>query len=412
MFLPFFPQSISGLVLVFSFGRELLTNVGGVRIEVRNRRKPDERGWVALGVQAHGGPGSESDVTIKLIERATSAPEIVSKDSGTPVGAFFAPETKYAMIPIAAPPLMVLEPGVFDVYLENGGCQSLIGTFQCGFAAPPPLTLEEKRSFLERPAALCALRFEISCKACKEKFYLSTFLDPSQGDKPAQPGVTLERAPDRWTCSCGKTTVPLMYAKLGLHELFRHQGITGSPAPIGFTPTYQRMAVDGVLAQWQTLINSMPKEEQVQAYLERNQVLWSFLSPIQVIPKPKLLTKLVGDFALLGPNRSLYLVELEKPQTKLVRADGGLHWELQRGLDQLNSWRRLVETDFRTLMSQLGFKEDEVHRVEYVLIAGLAHKTDAEHLPVLRKSFHGVHFYTFDELTSRLQTIQASMAKL
>jgi hypothetical protein len=130
-------------------------------------------------------------------------------------------------------------------------------------------------------------------------------------------------------------------------------------------------------------------------------------------PKPPILTKCNADFAILSRSKVLWLIEIEKPQTKLTKADGGIHSELQTGLNQIRDWRVAVQDHRAAFLHGLGLSSDEVDDVRYMLIAGCASRTNAIHLTTLRRNpLSPAEFYCFDELASFLHATECSLQRL
>jgi len=192
------------------------------------------------------------------------------------------------------------------------------------------------------------------------------------------------------------------FLRLGIHELFRSR-LTSGEEPVRFLSYYEQSMVSAVSSRYSKLIHSEPAEEEVQEFLDENQILWSFLGPLEVIPKPKVLTKRVGDFAIVTPTKTLYLVEIEKPQTVLSKQKGGQSADIQKGIEQINQWRFTVDDHRLALPDELRIRRDKVDSVRYILVGGLASTTPASELRALRQSVPAdTTFYTFDELAHLL----------
>lgn len=120
-----------------------------------------------------------------------------------------------------------------------------------------------------------------------------------------------------------------------------------------------------------------------------------------------------ADFGILTSTRTLYLVEIEKPQTTLVKKNGGIHSELQAGFDQIRSWNVIVQDHRTALLDELQLRSDEVHDVKFMLVAGLSSNTSREGMSMLRRtSLHDVAFYCFDELAAFLHRLGGDLSSL
>jgi hypothetical protein len=259
--------------------------------------------------------------------------------------------------------------------------------------------------------------FHIGCKACKSEAKYYSQLNPIEA-RPAElaaDAVLLEHAPSHWTCKCGQTSVDLTYLKQGLHDLFRHpRPRSDDQAIVQFTPLYKAGRIQDMIAEFDALLDTTEDEETVQKYLEEHPVFWAFLSPLRILHKPPVLTKKKADFGILTTHKILYMVEIEKPRTRLINQDGSISAEIQRGADQIRDWQVVVGDHRLTLLSELGLKESDVQEIRYILIGGLSKRTTAAGLTKLRRSpfASNTDFYCFDELGSVLHTLSQELRRL
>jgi hypothetical protein len=160
-----------------------------------------------------------------------------------------------------------------------------------------------------------------------------------------------------------------------------------------------------MLDLYERLLQEHPPEEKVQKFLEEYPVLWSFLSPQRILYKPCVLTRFGADFAILNTSRILFIIEIEKPETRLATNRGGVSAELQRGLDQIRDWRVVAGNYRHAVLAELGFY-DEVDDIRYVLIAGMARQTSRAGLLKLRRNPPAeALLYCFDELGTFLRRV-------
>ena len=183
---------------------------------------------------------------------------------------------------------------------------------------------------------------------------------------------------------------------------------------MAFRRVYEIGQLASIAGEFQALIGSSPAEEQVQEFIEAHPVVWSFLSPIKILHKPPVLTKKKADFGVLTSHKILYLIEIEKPQTQLATKLTTTSAELQRGIDQIKDWGVVVGDHRHALLSELDLKDDDVHDIRYLLIAGTAHKTTKEALIKLKRSPLALNtqFMCFDELAAILFTLGGQLDDL
>lgn len=321
------------------------------------------------------------------------------------------------IIPTPAPPLMMWKPGRVLVDVVMNGKSYRRGEFRCGFVAPPPLTDEERRAIMSRPGASQAVVFRIKCTVCEVESYFYSQLDPlaARPNSFPQNALAVTEAPDSWKCKCGQTSTELTYMKLGLHDFFRyHRPISSENSFVHFTSLYEAGRIQDLIAEYEQLIENASDEEPVQKFLEEHSLFWGFLSPVKILHKPAILTKKRADFGVLTAQKILYLIELEKPSTKLTNKDGAISGEIQRGANQIRDWQLVVSNHRLSLLSELGVKETEVQEIRYLLIGGLARRASVEGLTKLRRSplAPNSDFYCFDELASFLHTIAGELGHL
>jgi hypothetical protein len=189
-----------------------------------------------------------------------------------------------------------------------------------------------------------------------------------------------------------------------MHEIFRHRMKDGED--IKLMKCYQETAISTVLSQYRRLIHSEPPEERVQEFLAQHTVMWSFLAPQDVLLKPRISTHLTADFAILSPTKTLYFVEIEKPQTKLVKQRGGQNAELQAGKDQIDTWRTWITDHRPNVLAELRIAQERVHDIKFILVAGLESVTQPDDLRAVRAGIKDdTLFYTFDDLESFVRNI-------
>jgi hypothetical protein len=412
LFMPFFPQRLTDLHMLVAFPHQVLAGKEQVRITLTDLSAPTTKAWLDM-IMAEP---EELASTIRLGE----PPKIVGSDPRLlvyfnhkpPRGADWHEES--TAVPVTCPPLFLARPCTVAVSAKIGDTERRIGSFDCVHVVPPPLSPGEILAIRSRPDAAKLLKIRLGCTKCEGQLWLGKYLDKEGANTKALDGcVVLEEAPDDWVCSCGSVKVPLTYLKQGIHDLFRH-GTARAPDEIRFTPLYESGAVASILHDYQELINGDPCEESVQSFLEKHPIVWNFIAPKRILPKPPVLTKKKADFAILTSNRILYLVEIEKPRTRLTTASGGMHSQLQAGLNQIRDWRVVVQ-DFRgAFLSQIDIPEGEVDDIRYILVAGLAHRTPQVPLMTLRRSSldDHVHWYTFDDLAAFLRSTECELRRL
>ena len=203
-----------------------------------------------------------------------------------------------------------------------------------------------------------------------------------------------------WTCDCGKTTVPLVHARAGLHGFLGQPRKSGEPqSKLSFVRVYERGSLSDACAEFAALIDGRPREEVVQSFLEVSPVFLHRLSPTSIKPKAPVLTRFVTDFAVLDSRGVLYLIEIERPSLPLLKKDGEMTQKLQHAFEQVRSWLDVCRRRWSAVLDCMGFTEQQVATFRGIVVAGRNGSYSTEHLMRLKGADHGpIDFYTYDDL--------------
>jgi hypothetical protein len=417
---PFFPQRLTGLQCVVGLNRGSLAGPGNYAFRwlFTEEGEPTNYAWMDQNISV---ATREAGPILALGRSGFAVPPTPPEEGATNFGWELVGRSNeldsIEILPIPAPPLILWKPCSVLVEVELNGNRYPKGELLCGFVPPPPLSDEERRAIASRPGAKKSVVFQIECPVCRDKASYYSLLNPFDTRPSGLPAsaMPLHKAPTTWTCSCGHNPVDLSYLKRGLHDLFRRARSQSSEASaVNFTPLYEAGRIQNIIEEYEQLIESASEEEPVQKYLEEHPVLWAFLSPAKILHKPPVLTKKKADFGILTSQKVFYLVEIEKPTTRLTNQDDSISGEIQKGANQIRDWQLVVGDHRLALFSELGLKEGEVHEVRYLLIGGLARRTTATGLTKLRRTpfAQNTDFYCFDELGSFLHTLAAELGRL
>lgn len=412
-FAHFFPHDLKTLKLLFCFPLSEALADDDWRVVIEDEANTNRSSWVKLSLDRlndnKGFARIDGHSRHWDGELQGTSPETLRCN---PV--LTAPAAAYFLYPVPCPPLVIPEPTTIRVKIRISGTEYFLGAFTCALLEPPPLSNEEIAAIKGRPGSIKALQFHVSCTGCHDQYSLWTALTNEFRSHPPANATWLSDAPNEWTCRCRQTTLPLLYLKRGLHQLFRVASLDSLGALPNANRLYDRSAISEIRETYQQLIHAEPDEEVVQEFLEANPLIWGFLSPVKIWYKPAVSTKYKADFAVLSASRILHLIEIEKPSTSLARQKtGGVHSEFQRGLDQLAEWKEYLANFALAFYDSLPLRREDVHDVRYVYVAGLATKTKANELNKIRKNLASdVAFYCFDELSSFLYAIESAVRNL
>jgi len=412
LMVPFFPSTLEGLHLLFAWPNALLGHKEPLWVIVRERGtgrkaknemityfKPIEETPMlvdpSVGIQPH-----KQNYDKKQYESALLA---------------FSQENSTKMIPVPCPHLYLSKPVDIDIFVKIGETEHKVGFFTCRFINPAPMTEQERAAIMSRPDALKVIVIRLTCKSCKDNICFHLALDgKSQPRDTHSESIPILEATKEWMCKCGQQKIPLCYLKQGMHHLFRTLS-SREPKQLSFIPMYEVSSVSAILANYQKLLieHEDGEEEIFQKYIEENPMIWNFLAPIRIWKKPLILTKYKADFAILDRMNVLYFVEIEKPKTTLIKKAGGVHAQLQAGVDQIRDWRIEIDKRREAVLSSLELEQKDVHDIRYIIVAGLAQKTGTVGMEKVRKMKTDADFiFCFDELASFLHSTKMALIEL
>ena len=418
LILPFFPQSLDGAFLLMGFSKKMVECDKEIFIEIYCKKTPENKAQASVKLYtAHGDP-TDTTVSISGFSKPYQAIQDTegSEEAKSQMGArlLLPQRLNYKFLSVPCPPLLVTEPSEIEIMAEINGRKKNIGSFLCAFCQTPPISEEERIAIMSRPGAIKGATATINCKKCGDKVSFYSSLDRSQPpSNHLQNIIIVETAPDNWECKCGTIKMSLDYLKKGFHELFRRISLVDDKKRFNHFPLYQKGVINAILGQYEKLIMDFGNdEERVQKFLEDNPIFWNFLAPLKIWKKPPILTDKKADFAILTRMKVLYFVEIEKPHTKLIKAKGGIHSELQVGLDQIRDWRLEISKRRDAVLHGLKLEQMDVHDIRYILIAGMNSKTPRGGLEKIRGLKDADFIFCFDELASFLHSTETSLINI
>ncbi len=414
---PVFPHNMQRGQIVLAIPTRLLATGFRYHIECISTTNPSNKAWLDGHI-----PGLPQDPT-KNIEQGpglaetpqpepdnTTNDQIKSKPSSVSIPPFYH-DAKHSLITADCPPLTITQPEAITVTIRiNDDEECHLGAIHFFHLVPKPITEEERRAIQSRPNCRNHIALHVTCKHCGEEARLIEPLVPGTKPDPfTKHDHMLPELGDTWECGCGKTSFPLVYAKRGMKAYLRNPATNAGS--IVSHRRYGRQAIANIRNNYDALINSSPSEEQVQKFLENNPIAWAFLSANEIHHKPKVLTGHVADFGLMSVSGTFYLVEIEKPQTRICRKDGGRTAEFEKGIKQLRDWQHIIVEHRHAFFSELGIDSKSVPRIEYIIIAGLESQEDPVSISKIKRSGMGdqYNFYTFDQLAAFLQQLEIEM---
>lgn len=297
--------------------------------------------------------------------------------------------------------VVIRQPGKIKVLLRTEEIteEICIGTFVCAEVAPPPLTEDRITAIRAEPNGSRYVRVLLVCKKCQSKVNITAGIDrPAYID--GKENIWYEDAPDNWTCKCGLTVINLTSIRKNLHGYLGRRLVGGEENfEISFIRMYEKGSLSEICGDFGALLDDKPPEEEVQKFLEKSPVFLHRFSPMRIKPKAPVLTKYKTDFAILDSRGILNLVEIERPNIKLLKKDGDVTQDLQHAFDQVRHWLHTTKRRWTAVLDCMGFKEDEVAGMKGIVVAGRNSGYPSEDLMRLKGADHGqIEFYTYDDL--------------
>jgi antiviral defense system Shedu protein SduA len=181
---------------------------------------------------------------------------------------------------------------------------------------------------------------------------------------------------------------------------------------VSFIPAYEREALQNIRKNFRDLLDNGAPEEVIQKFIEENPVLLHPFSPKDLWFKAPVLTFCKTDFAILSHASELLLIELEKPQTRILKKDGGVHSELQHAFDQVRDWLHLADEHRQAFVECIGAEPKQVGAVKGTVIAGRDAGCNPNHLRKLKGADLGrTKFMTYDDLFASFEALLRALDK-
>jgi hypothetical protein len=297
----FFPAIINDMNLVF--GMRNLSSGSDIKIKIRSDAE-EQLGFITIGLSQETNP-------VPPLSAGRSSLLVLQLDNvwTTAVFRFLAPA-----------PLVLLRPGQYTVCQElPDGSERKVGAFYCGTIDPPPLTSERIAAIKSDPRAAKSVRINLSCNECHKGIGAYAGLERSESTQ-TEGYIWYTDLSDSFICSCGKNQFDLRGMRKNLFGLI---GINRNADEFTtYVPLYEKSTLNNIRTELIHLLNTNPKEEMLQNFIEENPILLRQFPADRILFKPPLLTRYVADFAVLSPQRELILIEIEPANANLLRRNG------------------------------------------------------------------------------------------
>lgn len=386
-----YPLSLAGIILGIAFDNKTIQCA--TKITIFNQDE-QEVGFINLELR-HAEP-SNAELALKK-----DGPMLLVPKHGWTT----------AFLPIGKSDILIASPGRYYLKVEINDTKEIIGEIQFALIDPPELTPERIAAIKSDPTAAKFIRIEVGCKKCPDKFKAYAGLE--QNKKLEDDGhIFYSEIPDTFVCGCGGAKIDLTIIRKNLHGLLGQRRREES-LEVGFIPLYEKSTLDDLRKKFVKVINSKPKEELLQKFIEENLILLHQFPAEKIFFKPPILTFFKADFGIITPQKELILIEIEKTTTKLLKNDGGVHHSLTHAFDQVRDWLHRVDEHRLAILDSLKIDRSQVSTVRGVVIAGLDSGYDAQYLRQLKGNDWGrVIFLTYDDLLFALDALRQKIDQL
>jgi hypothetical protein len=388
-----FPFNISGLIIGFAFSFTVAKSRQRFSL---TEEKGEEIGTIMIDFHdIRKGTPDASEMAMRQ-----KGPWIVASEYGWMI----------TFLPLKDVNIIITKPGTYYLNLITDEGPQIVGEILFAVINPPPLTPERIAAIKSDPNAAKQVRIEIGCKKCPSK--LRAYASIERDTKMETSGWEwYETISNDFTCKCGSTTIDLDIIRKNLHGMLGHR--MGYAGEIDFVPLYERSSIERIRKDFLHLLNSAPKEEILQQFLDANPIVLHQFPSEKIFSKPPILTFFAADFAIVTPQKELILIELEKTTTRLMKKKGGIAAPLSHAFDQVRGWLHVVDEHRLAVLDSLKIERELVSVVRGVVIAGRDIGYDAQHLRKLKGADWGrITFLTYDDLLFALDALIRKMTNL
>jgi len=315
----------------------------------------------------------------------------------------------FLVFPLTEIKFMFNTPGSYHLYLKTDEGETKVGSPNMCRVNLPPLTEAKIAAIKSNPTAMKAVRLELRCNLCNDA--LRTYAGLERNPKQEEEGwIWYETLGDSFDCTCKKMSVDLTIIRSNLHGYLGRED--SNVHEVSFIPAYEREALQNIRKNFRDLLDNGAPEEVIQKFIEENPVLLHPFSPKDLWFKAPVLTFCKTDFAILSHASELLLIELEKPQTRILKKDGGVHSELQHAFDQVRDWLHLADEHRQAFVECIGAEPKQVGAVKGTVIAGRDAGCNPNHLRKLKGADLGrTKFMTYDDLFASFEALLRALDK-
>lgn len=389
----FVPFRMKGLFFVFG-----IYCVGSFNYEVRVK---SPTGKVLLNFKASTLPFKPAEErNTQIVDRT----EIVPHDVG------------WTTVICESPEVYLMELGEYQLFTVTEDKEALIGKLLFIGVDAQPLSLERIAAIKGNPIAPKWIDMTMGCSKCDN--FIKTYTAVEQLIDAEKQGFTwYQHLPDSFSCSCGKFKCDLKLLRKSMHAMLMRSPVESTTRSVSMTRMYEAQALQDIIGRFSLLLDSSSdREETIQKYIESNTILLSQFSLSRIFFKSAITTQYNDDFSIVTPKKELILIEIERPNLKLLKKDGGIHSELTHAFDQVENWLSAATHHRDAVIHSVGkgdLRNEEIGRIRGVVIAGRDKGQSAARLRDLKMiNRHNVDFFTYDDLLNHLVELVRDISNL
>lgn len=319
----------------------------------------------------------------------------------------------WTLIPIVPPnDTMLKEPTTLTFIASINGVQEIIGKLVLSYIKSSPLTLDKIDAIKSNPNATKLVRMVIKCNKCSDTLQVYAGLEKSL-EEEKKGSIWYEEVPEKYTCSCKTNDLNMQYVRENLFALLENE-ISKQTDQLEFHRLYEKGVLEKISIEYWKLINKEVMEEKVQVFIEDNPIVLESFHPVRIFHKSPILSKFKTDFTILDNNGYLYLIEIERPNIRLLNKNGEKAADLMHAISQVKDWLYYFDQHKLACLDCLNILPNEVNKVLGFVIGGRDSTYPKDKLAKLKWEDLGnnISFLTYDDLGRNFSSVISYLHQL
>jgi len=317
--------------------------------------------------------------------------------------------SQFTLLPVKFEGGTIITPGRCAVQSVLDGKILEIGSVEFHYKKMPGFTADQITAIEADPDGRKIVRMELGCKYCQTK--ARTYAGLKRSPQMEKEGyIWYSDLGERFRCECGRTDYSLEYLRDSMHGLLS-KDVSVAAAGVSYVRQYGHAQVVRIVGQYVELLDQEKLEPPVQAFLEKNVVLFARFNAKRLWVKPSIIGLFQADFAVLDTSNHLWFIELERPSIKLFKKSGHPTGNLMHAYEQVRDWLHQYARNSQAVLDVLKLKREDVVTVRGVVIAGrsatVSHEVLQRHLSM--PPYANIDFMTLDDLGTSLLNLSKKL---